>query len=72
MEIQSGIIAFGLSQQMNYDKELGINNLKQFMKNDIPKQQTPDFSFIGLSNETLLQLSQQMSVDKSNYMGKSK
>lgn len=72
LEIQSGIIAFGLSQQMNYDKELGINNLKQFMKNDIPKQQTPDFSFIGLSNETLLQLSQQMSVDKSNYMGKSK
>ena len=72
LEIQSGIIAFGLSQQMNYDKELGINNLKQFMKNDIPKQQTPDFSFIGLSNETLLQLSQQMSIDKSNCIGKSK
>lgn len=65
LEIQSGIIAFGLSQQMNHNKELGMKNLKQFMKNDIPKQKTPDFSFIGLCDETLLQLSQQMSFEKT-------
>lgn len=66
LEIQSGVIAYGLSQQISMDKEMGISNLKQFMKNDIPKEQTPNFSFIGLSDEILLQLSQQMAINKNN------
>lgn len=69
LEVQSCIIAYGLSEQISINKELGINNLKQFMKNDIPKNQIPNFSFIGLSDEVLLQMSQQLALDNINKKG---
>lgn len=72
LEIQSGIIAYGLSQQISIDKEMGIGNLKQFMKNDLSKENVPNFSFIGLSDEMLLQLGQQISMTKDSSVGKSK
>lgn len=60
LELQSGVIAYGLYSQTRMDKQQGLDNLKNFMKNIISKTQTPDFSFIGLDNQTLLELSKQI------------
>lgn len=60
LEIQSGIMAVGLSEQIKNNNVEGLNNLKQFMKSIIPKEQTPDFSYIGLSAYELLQYSEQI------------
>lgn len=59
LEIQSGVTAYGLNEQLKENKEYGILHLKEFMKSIIPKEQTPDFSYIGLSNYELLQYSNQ-------------
>ena len=37
------------------------------MENIIPKTQTPDFSFIGLDNQTILDLSKQIGTYSMNY-----
>ena len=60
LELQSGVISYGLYSQTKIDRQQGLENLKSFMKNIIPKTQTPDFSFIGLDNQTLLDLSKQI------------
>ena len=57
------------------DVEKELNNLKTFMKNDIDKNQRPDFSFIGLSDQQLLDLSIQygenvMNLSSNNINGK--
>jgi hypothetical protein len=57
LEIQSGIMSFGLFSQMKQDKQVGLNNLKTFMKNIIPKNSIPDFSSIGLSQSEILEYS---------------
>lgn len=57
LEIESGIIAYGLSSQIEKDKEKGLKNLLKLLNNDIPKEKRPDFSFINLSDDNLLQLS---------------
>lgn len=63
LEIESGIMAYGFYQQMQIDKHQGLDNLKRFMKSNIPKNKIPDFSQYGLSNEVLLALSEQYSID---------
>lgn len=60
LELQSGVISYGLYSQTKIDRQQGLNNLKKFMKKIIPKTQTPDFSFIGLDNQTILDLSKQI------------
>lgn len=60
LEIQSGVMAYGLQEQINRDRKVGISHLKEFMKNIIPKEKTPDFSHIGLSNYELLKCSEQI------------
>lgn len=60
LELQSGVISYGLYNQTKIDKQQGLDNLKKFMKNILPKTQTPDFSFIGLDNQTILDLSKQI------------
>ncbi len=60
LELQSGVISYGLYNQTRTDKQQGLDNLKKFMKNILPKTQTPDFSFIGLNNQTILNLSKQI------------
>lgn len=60
LEIQSGVMAYGLKEQIKENREYGILHLKEFMKSIIPKEQTPDFSYIGLSNYELLQYSDQI------------
>ena len=60
LELQSGVISYGLYSQTKTDRQQGLENLKSFMKNIISKTQTPDFSFIGLDNQTILDLSKQI------------
>jgi len=60
LELQSGVISYGLYSQMKLDKTYGLDNLKKFMKSVLSKTQTPDFSFIGLDNQTILDLSKQI------------
>jgi transcriptional regulator with XRE-family HTH domain len=57
LEIQSGIMAFGLYQQINQTGDIGLGNLKKFMKTIIPKGETPNFENISLTNELLLECS---------------
>lgn len=54
LEIQSGVMAVGLSGQVKNDSEYGLSNLKQFMKTKITKTQVPNFENIGLDNNSLL------------------
>ena len=69
LELQSGVISYGLYCQAKIDKQQGLDNLKSFMKSIIPKTQTPDFSFIGLDNQTILDLSKQIGTySMSNEM----
>lgn len=60
LELQSGVISYGLYNQIKTNKQQGLDNLKKIMKNILPKTQTPDFSFIGLDNQTILNLSKQI------------
>lgn len=62
LELQSGVISYGLYSQIKIDKQQGLDNLKSFIKKIIPKSQTPDFSFIGLDNQTILDLSKQIGI----------
>lgn len=57
LEIQSGVIAYGLNKQFEENYELGLNNLKTFMKTIIPKDKRPNFSKIGLNENKLINLS---------------
>lgn len=66
LELQSGVISYGLYNQTKIDKQQGLDNLKKFMKNILPKTQTPDFSFIGLDNQTILDLSKQIGTYSMN------
>ena len=69
LELQSGVISYGLYSQTKIDRQQGLENLKSFMKNVIPKTQTPDFSFIGLDNQTIFDLSKQIGTySMSNEM----
>jgi len=75
LEIESGIIAYGIKQQIALDKESGMGHLKQLMKSDIPKDKRPNFSSIGLSDEVLIQLSEHykdQNFDKKEQLGKGK
>lgn len=60
LELQSGIVSYGIYNQIKIDRIQGLTNLKKFMKSILPKTQTPDFSFIGLDNKALLELSKQI------------
>lgn len=60
-KIQSYILAYGLYEQIKNDHYYGINNLKKLMKNNIPKNQKPDFTHIGLSDNLLLEYSKNIS-----------
>lgn len=57
LELESGIIAYGLYKQFKENYELGLQNLKTIMKTPLPKTVKPDFSNIGLPDEALKDLS---------------
>ena len=60
LELQSGVISYGLYNQIKIDKEQGLCNLKSFMQSILSKEKTPNFSSIGLDNQSLLELSKQI------------
>ena len=60
LELESGVISYGLYTQIQTNKEQGLNNLKSFMKTIIPKTKTPNFSFINLDNQAIIDLSKQI------------
>ena len=57
LELQSRVISYGLYNQIKIDKEQGLCNQKSFMQSILPKGKTPNFSDIGLDNQSLLELS---------------
>ncbi len=59
-------MAYGLKEQIKANKQKGILYLKEFMRSIIPKNQTPDFSYIGLTNDKLLQNENNMSIRGKN------
>lgn len=63
--VQSYIVAYGLAKQIRENKELGISNLKLLMSTKLHKDKIPDFSFIGLDNIKLLELSQELNQNYS-------
>lgn len=67
LEIESGVISYGLSKQFEGDNELGIKNLKTFMKTMIPKDKRPNFSIIGLNDKKLLELSLEIGSYSKKY-----
>ena len=71
LELESGVISYGLYTQIQTNKEQGLSNLKSFMKTIIPKTKTPNFSFINLDNQTIMNLSKQIgSYSMSNDINK--
>lgn len=58
--VESHVIAYGLYKQILEDKEKGLENLYKFMKEKIPNDKMPDFSFIGLDRKKLIELSKEM------------
>lgn len=70
LEVQSGIMAIGLYNQIHQNRELGINNLKIFMSTLIPKSKIPDFSHIGLNYGFLMNICENVKTygyDFDNY-----
>ena len=67
LEIESGLISYGLKRQIEYDKSKGLSNLLTIMNNDIPNNRKPDFTNVGLSDENLLQLSLEYRNNLSEY-----
>ena len=68
LELQSCVMAHGLYQQMQVNKEMGLANLQTLMSTPLSPNKTPDFSFIGLDRQTLLQVSKSMGMIGHNTM----
>lgn len=65
LEVQSCLIAHSLYTQVKDNKEFGIANLKKFMQTNIPINQVPDFSYIGISRQELLNTSKEIGNERS-------
>ena len=71
LELESGIIAYGIYRQIEENFEQGLNTLKTFMKTTLPKDKKPDFSNIGLTEEKILNLSKEYGdYSKNNQSSK--
>lgn len=62
IQIQSYVMARGLVQQIQLNKKIGLNNLKTLMRMNISNDRCPNFEEIGLSNDVLLALAQEISI----------
>ena len=60
LELESGIISYGIYKQICMDYNMGLNNLKSIMSTALPKDKKPDFSNIGLPDQVLLNLSKEI------------
>lgn len=62
LEVESGIIAYGIYLEIEANKEKGLETLKKFMKNNIPIDSKPDFSYLGFSDKYILELARNFSI----------
>lgn len=70
IEIQAYVMARGLVQQIQLNKEIGLEHLKILMRMNISNEQRPNFEKIGLGDDDLLTLTQEMSARSKNvYSG---
>ena len=65
LEVQSCLIAYSLYTQVKDNKNFGIANLKKFMQTNIPINKVPDFSYIGISRQDLLNNSKEIGNELS-------
>ena len=63
-ELLSCILAEGLYRQILVNKKQGLINLKEIMKHEFLNDMPPDFSFINLDNDKLIQISSNMMQNK--------
>lgn len=71
LELESGIISYGIYKQICIDYNIGLNNLKIIIKNTLPKDKKPDFSNINLPDQVLLELSKEIgSYSKEHKVSK--
>lgn len=71
LELESGIISYGIYKQICIDYNIGLNNLKIIIKNTLPKDKKPDFSNINLPDQVLLELSKEIgSYSKKHKISK--
>lgn len=63
-ELLSCILAEGLYRQILVNKKQGLINLKEIMKHEFLNDMPPDFSFINLNNDKLIQISSNMMQNK--------
>lgn len=70
LEMESCVIAEAMYRQISSNKEVGLKSLKTLMEHPLPRDKIPDFSFIGLNNNLLLEVSKNMaltSIEKNQY-----
>ena len=60
LELESCVLAKAFYEDYKKDKKNALNNLVKYMENPLPKDKTPDFSYVGFDNETLLRTSEKM------------
>ncbi len=72
LELESAIIAYILYNKIKADNKLGLSDLKKFMKTKLDPNKTPDFNFIGISNDDILLASKTLlsNISKNNNKGK--
>ena len=58
LEVYSELLANILYKQIKDNKKYGIDNLKRFIYTNLPINEMPDFSFINMSKQDLLNVSQ--------------
>ena len=66
LEIESGVISFGLYYQFKQNKDIGLSHLKKFMQSNISPNERPNFEKYGLSDEVLLSLSKEIGIYSNN------
>ena len=60
LELESCVIAHGLYQKIRNNEKNGLLNLENVMSTTLPRNKIPDFSFIGLDQEKILEISNNM------------
>ena len=64
LEIETDVISYYLAEQYHLKPELGLQNIKKVIGLSLPINQRPNFSVIGLDDETLLETSKIMGQEK--------
>lgn len=63
MNTLSSLVAYYLYSEIKLDKEIGLDKLKNLMKNPILIDQKPSFDFIGLDSDKMLETAKAYGMD---------